>query len=518
MPSFLSLPNEILHQIIQESQVGTLEALSLSCRLLHLLASKRLAQHLQRKRDYSTVAIGRTQGSAWNGDEKMKGVHPIIALRNFLLDEENIPYARTLVVGNPQDDHDEGRDDPNESEEAKVDKREIEKITDELKDRILAKAFEIHHRFCTECDDGSNCIVTRQWSDFELYSQLSWEQAACLLFTLLNELRTIRIVGGLGRGQRPGDFIYEYGFHCVETIFEPVMDGTLDPTRPIPIENLSEVNIQGFSVDWPLDFHGYEDYWISPSIRAIKGRFLSSRSNGCFAHEASESLSFPISSLAFYQCAIDAESIYDHIRYIKALETFIYSYEACQRYQSPKWEPLSIVEVLQRFAAKSLAHLELTSAATLDNSNLAQDKCYLGNLRCFEMLETIRVETMLLYKDPMLYLHREVNHKAASHESKESGGVTDEWAGGKYFFEIVVDLDKLVDILPASVKSLTLVGALSPQEASRMFAGMAALKEELVPNLREIIVEDSSFPEGDMREYFQGVGIDFKVGHRALGS
>ena len=44
----------------------------------------------------------------------------------------------------------------------------------------------------------------------------------------------------------------------------------------------------------------------------------------------------------------------------------------------------------------------------------------------------------------------------------------------------------LVDVMPASLETLTLVGPLTRSSAKLLFSGMAALKKERPPNLREV--------------------------------
>ena len=58
MRTLLSLPNEILLNVVENLQCEDIESVTLSCKHIRYLAPKILSQHLSRKRRFNTVAVG----------------------------------------------------------------------------------------------------------------------------------------------------------------------------------------------------------------------------------------------------------------------------------------------------------------------------------------------------------------------------------------------------------------------------------------------------------------------------
>ena len=67
----------------------------------------------------------------------------------------------------------------------------------------------------------------------------------------------------------------------------------------------------------------------------------------------------------------------------------------------------------------------------------------------------------------------------------------------------LVEPQRLVDVMPASLRRLRLVGALSDEDATAMLENLPAHKEERLPNLLSIFFEDverSNVDENVVRE------------------
>ena len=117
------------------------------------------------------------------------------------------------------------------------------------------------------------------------------------------------------------------------------------------------------------------------------------------------------------------------------------------------------------FASRSLVHLELTGFTDIYHVKLRRHEPFIGSLRAFEVLETLILETVMLYNEII--------------EQDLAAGRT-----------ALAEPERLVDILPASAKKLKLVGELSDEEALEMLAGMEELRDERIPNLESISFED----------------------------
>ena len=99
MPSLITLPNELLGQVIQQVPFKDIEAFSLTCRTINENAEPKLREHRDRKHKLSTITIGRVESPCWLTNEEISGIHPLIALRDTLIDDENALYPKTSIVG-----------------------------------------------------------------------------------------------------------------------------------------------------------------------------------------------------------------------------------------------------------------------------------------------------------------------------------------------------------------------------------------------------------------------------------
>lgn len=112
---------------------------------------------------------------------------------------------------------------------------------------------------------------------------------------------------------------------------------------------------------------------------------------------------------------------------------------------------------------------------------------FIGSLRAFEVLETLRLETVMLYKEVDGTDDRTPDGPPPRNQYITPEITQDDWAGGR---NALVEPERLVDILPASAKRLRLVGGLSNEEAKAMLEDLVELKDERIPNLRRIFFED----------------------------
>ena len=191
-----------------------------------------------------------------------------------------------------------------------------------------------------------------------------------------------------------------------------------------------------------------------------------------------------ITTLEFHQSSIDQNSFRDCIGRIKALQRFTYDFCESTAVADQTWQPRGIVQVLGWFASTSLVHLELTGVSDIYHVQFRHGEPFIGTLRAFEVLETLRLETVMLYREVEGTDDGTPDVDLAS-GPREIG--EDERAGGS---NALVEPERLVDILPASARRLRLVGGLSNEKANAMLADIVELKDERVPNLGRIFFED----------------------------
>ncbi len=351
----------------------------------------------------------------------------------------------------------------------------------QLGDRLSSKVLEVTR--VLRLDTGP----TKAWNPSWTFSIVSGDlqAAACLLITLLPNLEKLRIV----------DRCRRYFYWTLICLLAGAMNSECDLKGLNSFKKLSEVRLHG-SVDGSgVDFLVGTDFSALPSIRTIKGRNIDEEDElpGCFyktrPFDHTLRPNSDITSLEFHQSSIDMRSFYYCIRRIKSLQKFTYDFSAATTMGEQTWEPRGIFLVLLSFASRSLVHLELTGVTDIYSVQFRRGEPFIGSLRAFEVLETLRLETVMLYKEvegtvdttPDEMVTRYTGYTSTP---RTSGG---DWAGGR---NALVEPERLVDILPASAKRLRLVGGLSNEEADAMLEDLVEMKDERIPNLRSIFFED----------------------------
>lgn len=95
MLDLLSLPNEILSDIIKTVHPDEIESFSLSCRLIHSLSKDVLREHAAKKQKYFKLNL------ALSGEtlDNPIGIHPVFMLRDILQNDRVAFYPIELVIG-----------------------------------------------------------------------------------------------------------------------------------------------------------------------------------------------------------------------------------------------------------------------------------------------------------------------------------------------------------------------------------------------------------------------------------
>lgn len=74
-----------------------------------------------------------------------------------------------------------------------------------------------------------------------------------------------------------------------------------------------------------------------------------------------------------------------------------------------------------------------------------------------------------------------------------------------------MEIQRLVDFLPASTRRLELIGGLSTEDAAEMFANMDELKHERLPDLCEIFLKDNDPLDQETKEICRKTGIKLRA-------
>lgn len=516
MPTFLGLPVEIQRLIISDIPLNDIENFTLCSKVAHQLSRKRLMEQYARKRHFSTIAVGHIGTSTWDEDPRVRGVHPILILRDLLADAQSWLYTKTLIIGYLEDINGQVFED---QEEAELDEIELQDVVAQFKlnTRLLKTVVEVQRRIYPERGeiDLEKCPKAKKWTQAILSGET--EASASLLIAILPNVQKLRLVDDW-KFQVHGSFT-----GTLHDLLKAAVSDKYDITGINSFSKLTEVGMHGAGQQCGANYDVFRGFVALPSMRTIKGRIIDGVGGGCGRYSSKCS---KVESLAFYQSAIDASTVSGMLCAIRGLQSFAYDFwgDASVASVDPddraKWEPRQIVQALEIYTRKSLRHLELTSllehdrdgAGNFQNIESWRGEPFIGSLCTFEVLEKIRLETMMLYKEiegDNRWTREEENAISRMQEGWEAIG--ENWARTRAPNSLV-EPERLVDVLPASICRLRLVGGLSNEDATSMLENLPALKEERLPNLLSIVFEDverSNIDENVVRKC-EEAGVEMK--------
>ena len=135
-------------------------------------------------------------------------------------------------------------------------------------------------------------------------------------------------------------------------------------------------------------------FMMLPCIRSLHCRCVDGVHVARPHHERSSDLTV----LSLDKSNIKVSVMSEHLRAIKTLETFRYTYHEVTDILS-NWRPDLIMKALRESAASSLIMLNLLmDGRTADGNTMARDE-FIGDLRTFRRLTSIHLDAMMLYKE-----------------------------------------------------------------------------------------------------------------------
>ena len=496
MPNYLDLAIELQLLIISNIHLNDIENFTQCSKHIHKLCKDRLMEQYARKRHFSTIAVGHIDNLTWDEDQQIRGVHPLSALRDLLAEPLNWLYTKTLIIGYKEETGDVFNFE--DEEEAEVDEIELlDKLTHFRADSlILIKLLEVQRCFYPK--RGETVIKqfpnTQRW--FKAILSGDMEAAASLLLTTLPNLQTLRLVDRFHETWDPSFTVN------LDKLLRAALSKKHDLAAINSFSQLTEVGMHGLGEGSGANYEVLEGFMALPSMRNIKGRFIDGISFKRRFFQPSG-----VTSLEFYESNIRAACFADSLWVIKGLRRFTYNFWADASidllHDRQLWEPRQTVIALEVYSRETLRHLELTGlpgrqydgVGDFEYIDFENGEPFIGRLCVFEVLETIRVETMMLYKEiegsnPWA---RQQGHKLWL-KQEDWLPINEEEVKGP---NALVEPERFVDILPASTRRLRLVGGLLKEDATAMLEGLAALKDDCLPNLVGIFFEDVERSEMD---------------------
>ncbi len=459
MPHILNLANEILYQIIAATSPHDIESLAASCGTLNTLAEPKVKRHRELKNKYAILAF-RHPGALGNAP----GVHPIYVLRDVLHDRTVAQYP-TFIRG-PSYDSDE---------DEWLDGGANRELTAELRDiRAVAAGCE---REIQNAIYQCPFIETAERETWKVQIMKGRGEAIFgLLLTLLPHLTSMVIT------QQPEGLFMQMFERIVERQQPPHRHAQQALTKLARIDTTPYYSMDDTGPANEFDF--LSQYALLPSMRSITGSYFQT-SGGWHAqtfqwrHDPGIST---VTEINIDRSTVDDESITNLLRGIRALERFSFSSGG---YMLPwlVYQPRKIINGLKQYAKGSLSYLHLTSTRIGVNRQV-DDLKY--DLRVFETLKQLQIDhTLLSHHD-----------RPCSAPSKR-----------KWDHDCTCWPQRLVDVLPASLESLKLVGPVPRKRAGAFFAGFPELKAERLPRLREIEMEGSAAAELRLIHLCKDVGV-----------
>lgn len=479
MPGLLDLPNEVLLQIIGNTNVEDIESFSSCNKRIRSLFEPALQLHMKRKIKYSKTELGCSQTQI--------NPHAVTLLRDVLESPAIALYPRNVVIGECVDVLDTYWPGwfPGRSQAAIL----------EIKDAI-ARSTELLSAHLDACPYIRTSDKQR------------WKREICegkertsviFLIMLFPNLESITIFGAS---------------YCMSEAVENIAAAQQKyPESTHPLQYLTTVRLEQSSQPSGVWFDYLEPFTSLKSVRLLAGKLVqglytdysimdvdddsdedSSENEDAdndeleeeedhkednddvekdaqieegYKHKIVES-GGGITRLSFRDSAIDASKFNKVLRGTKALQIFEYNFSADISFSSSiEWQPALILQYLLLYASHSLVSLDLTGMKGCSwNVCGSEDRPYTETPRHFQVLKQLCVQDGIFIRG--------------------KGRIGSPQSATKPWWSIT-KIYEMADVLPASLEQLTLFPSFDHRDQiSDAFRDFPELKEHKLPRLKEI--------------------------------
>ena len=443
MPTLMGLANEILTAIIEAIEPDDIESFSTCCKLIHSLARPRLEEHKKKKSLFSKLLVEDYFLPFPRQFRDTKYGKPGTYLKEFFSDERNRLYSNAMIL-NLFD----GFGPMSGSLGARI---FANNGLNDARHQLKCTMAEVHSTIGLEF--GENEI--KEWGK---EVQAGYPIATFLfLLALLPNLEKITI--------NSNDY------------WTPMLSANCLKISRLMIEAALGQEENGLSFGGKLSMctidgilHGETGGSLLPFIMMLP-RMQKIRGYNLEIQDGS----WPYTDAVSPVVDLDLEgAIYPHflssyIRGIRELKRFTYV-----RDNYTYWVPCDIVAALKQFAFRSLVYLNLTTDEQFEEG-LLQSLPGIGSLRSFEVLETIRLQYVLLFED------------VRTPDSAEESDL--EEILGDLLDNSLIKGQKLIDFLPSSVRTFRVEDIAKGRLLLDMFDGLSEHVDEKLPNLELITLD-----------------------------
>lgn len=315
------------------------------------------------------------------------------------------------------------------------------------------------------------------------------------------------------------------------TLFTDIFSSmTANPRETHLFSWLSKFELTGYGDPYGPNFANANilpAFMVMPTMREIKCTAIEGRS--CpWRYDIAISA---VTCIDIEHSDLGAACLWNYLSGVEALQSFRYTFHTSCSFGQLGWAPRNAVLALQRYARQSLVSLELTMEPVdyeLDwprHQKFKTGEPFVASLRAFESLHTIRLDSMILFAklinperiNPQRVTSEDYSHSTSKILTSNTSACRSPANQPRPSFEDNfwenhfegLQVRRLIDFLPASVRRLEVIGRLSEEDARRMFSGLLELKKERVPHLQRIHLARSGRLSPRTSEICKKVGIMF---------
>ena len=451
MPTLMGLPNEILTAIIEAIEPDDIESFSTCCKLIHSLARQRLEEHEHKKRVYSTVLVS---DSTLPFPKPFQGEEYNTQLQGLLLDKWNGLYTKAIAV---------------RFFELSTAETSAVNDLDGFEQQIESSMREVRNKIGLK----TGGIEAREWGKHIREGNPS-AILLCLLGFLPN-LENLSIEYSTSWRLR-----LSAGYSKILSL---MTKAALEQSKNEPSfgGRLSKCTVHGeYGVS--LEKGTLPFLMMLPRIRVLQGyRLYIEDCSWPYVDAVS-----PIADLDLHG-EIDADTLSSYLSGIGELKKFLYTHSSDA---DIPFSPFKIVASLRQSAFRSLVHLDLTTDAQCEPA-WADGQPAIGSLRSFEVLETIRLQFILLFLDEQL------SHLTRWLEYSYDGFTTEE--------------QQLINFLPSSARTFRLEDINMRRLVLGIFEGFPEQREERLPKLDLISLDAGDELNTQIEKICGKLGVQLEV-------
>ncbi|KAI4207644.1 MAG: hypothetical protein LQ346_000451 [Caloplaca aetnensis] len=448
---FFSLPNEVIHQIIDSLHPGDLGSFVLSCKTIHVFSQRAVEKHQELLKQYSTLRFGDPGG--WRGKDWRRD-HPLLFLRTLLFNPGIAYYPRSLQATQWGDDDD--ADEP------------IPEIGN-LADVIAVCGSEI--ATLGEEHPWLKDYAQRQEWRAALQVPTNHSHHLAMLLTMLPNLQSFTMIG------------MSHHIQPVRETVRAIAAANRDPHSAVhgkALGKLAKIRIDRADSELGEDITLYSSFLGLPSMRSVSGRMIDGKDGDLLVEDPhlrhSVVVPHQIEEINMDYSAIGLDCWEWMLRYIGNLRQFTYRH-TCGIVGGAEYYPRSIVALLKKYASHSLEKLHLSGGSTdthgihMITRRRVQEQ-FIGDLKEFQQLR------VLILFDTVF--------------RKPNNG----------------EMVRLVDVLPTSIRAVTLINEVQKSDSASLFLGLAEEKEDKLPQLKKLTLYGDFSIQQDLIDELKGVGVE----------